>query len=94
MMRRVSLLGTNISALGLPSGAVVNVLAIALLIGGLACAEKPDALQSPEQGVVLITVDTLRADKLGSYGYGLQTSPNLDAMAKRGVGKPFRLIPV
>ncbi len=31
--------------------------------------------------VVLITVDTLRADHLGMYGYGRDTSPALDALA-------------
>ena len=35
--------------------------------------------------VLLITIDTLRADHLGSYGYRRATSPNLDALARRGV---------
>jgi arylsulfatase A-like enzyme len=35
--------------------------------------------------VVLILVDTLRADHLGAYGYGRDTSPNLDAFAASGV---------
>lgn len=35
--------------------------------------------------VVLITLDTLRADRLSLYGYGVQTSPNLDAFAREGV---------
>ena len=34
--------------------------------------------------VLLITVDTLRADRLGAYGYELDTSPKLDALAARG----------
>jgi arylsulfatase A-like enzyme len=34
--------------------------------------------------VVLIVVDTLRADHLGAYGYGRPTSPRLDALARRG----------
>ncbi|MDP6978112.1 MAG: sulfatase [Myxococcota bacterium] len=37
------------------------------------------------QGVVLVTVDTLRADHVGAYGYPRDTTPNLDALAKRGV---------
>jgi arylsulfatase A-like enzyme len=35
--------------------------------------------------VVLISLDTLRADHLGCYGYGRDTSPRLDALAARGV---------
>lgn len=35
--------------------------------------------------IVWIVVDTLRADHLGMYGYGRDTSPNLDAWAEGGV---------
>jgi arylsulfatase A-like enzyme len=35
--------------------------------------------------IVLITVDTFRADHLGSYGYHRKTSPRLDELAARGV---------
>jgi hypothetical protein len=35
--------------------------------------------------VLLITVDTLRADRLGCYGYARETSPRLDELAKEAV---------
>jgi arylsulfatase A-like enzyme/tetratricopeptide (TPR) repeat protein len=35
--------------------------------------------------VVLITLDTTRADRLGSYGYAQARTPNLDALARGGV---------
>jgi arylsulfatase len=35
--------------------------------------------------VLLITIDTLRADHLHGYGFELETSPNLDALARQGV---------
>lgn len=34
--------------------------------------------------ILLITVDALRADHLGAYGYERSTSPHLDALAARG----------
>jgi len=35
--------------------------------------------------VLLITIDALRADRLGCYGYRLDTSPNIDRLSQRGV---------
>jgi arylsulfatase len=35
--------------------------------------------------VLLVTIDTLRADHLGAYGYARATSPRIDALARRGV---------
>ncbi len=34
--------------------------------------------------IILITVDALRADHLGCYGYQRNTSPNIDKLAKQG----------
>lgn len=35
--------------------------------------------------ILLITIDTLRRDHLGSYGYPRSTSPFMDSLAKKGV---------
>ncbi|HXT52137.1 MAG TPA: sulfatase [Thermoanaerobaculia bacterium] len=38
----------------------------------------------PTRGYVVISIDTLRADHLGCYGYPKPTSPFLDELARRG----------
>ncbi|MEW6367864.1 MAG: sulfatase-like hydrolase/transferase [Acidobacteriota bacterium] len=56
---------------------------IALLLaqlGGLSACRRP-----PQPNVLLITVDTTRADHLGCYGYGLARTPAIDALAAEGV---------
>ncbi len=35
--------------------------------------------------MLLVTIDTLRADRLGCYGYARAATPTLDALARRGV---------
>ena len=37
------------------------------------------------RNLILISIDTLRADHLGGYGYSRETSPAIDAFAKRSV---------
>jgi arylsulfatase A-like enzyme len=72
-------------------GAVaVTVLAIAVIEGGSRIQERlatnrlpPADTSTPD--VLLIIVDTLRADHLSSYGYGRPTSPAIDALAAQGV---------
>jgi arylsulfatase A-like enzyme len=55
-------------------------MASALLVAS--CTPEPDA--APRPNVLLVSIDTLRADHLSSYGYDRETSPNLDALARRG----------
>jgi arylsulfatase A-like enzyme len=54
---------------------------LALLVACSACGESRD--QRPN--IVLISIDTLRADHLGCYGYARRTSPAIDALASEGV---------
>jgi arylsulfatase A-like enzyme len=39
----------------------------------------------PNCNVILITIDALRPDHLGCYGYERNTSPNIDRLAKEGI---------
>lgn len=43
---------------------------------------------NPERNILLVTIDTLRADALGSYG-GRAATPNLDALAAHGARFTF-----
>jgi arylsulfatase A-like enzyme len=52
--------------------------------GRRAAAPRVAPLPSPSN-IVLITVDTLRADHLSSYGYPRHTTPTLDRLAAEGV---------
>ena len=45
----------------------------------------PDGPRRPQADVLLITVDALRADHVGAYGYTRATTPAIDALAARGV---------
>jgi arylsulfatase len=47
------------------------------------CGKTPPTAEKPN--IVLIAVDTLRADHLGCYGYPLATSPRIDALAKNSL---------
>ena len=44
-----------------------------------------DSKENPGKNVVLVSVDTLRADHLHCYGYSRETSPALDRLAAGGV---------
>src|SRR5688572_8062213 len=41
--------------------------------------------ERPRPNVLLVSIDTLRADHLSCYGYERPTSPRLDRLAKEGV---------
>jgi arylsulfatase A-like enzyme len=55
--------------------------AAAALAAALGCGAEPPN----RPNVLLVTVDTLRADRLSGYGYARKTSPYLDSLAESGV---------
>ncbi|MCI0568138.1 MAG: sulfatase [Acidobacteria bacterium] len=56
-------------------------LLLTLLTTASACRQREDT----RPNLIIILVDTLRSDHLHSYGYPRETSPSLDALARRGI---------
>src|SRR5687768_535552 len=50
-----------------------------------ACFAFPSHPSAEIPDVVMITIDTMRADRLGVYGYAKASTPVLDGLAKEGV---------
>jgi arylsulfatase A-like enzyme len=59
-------------------GAAVASLGVA--VGAVMC-DRP----RPRPSVLLVTIDTLRADHVSAYGYTVRTTPRLDRLAREGV---------
>jgi len=51
----------------------------------LACADDREPKRPSRPNVLLISIDTLRADHLGVYGYERPTSPRIDALAEESI---------
>jgi len=51
-----------------------------------ACSAKPTAPPAPPTArhLLLITIDTLRADRVGAYGSTVSATPNMDRLAREG----------
>jgi arylsulfatase A-like enzyme/tetratricopeptide (TPR) repeat protein len=69
-------------------GVVAFVLVVAALWSTRARRDAPPVVRGADQNVLLITIDTLRADALGSYG-GRAATPNLDRLANGGLRFTF-----
>lgn len=79
------------------SGRCLAALAAAAWVIGLAagCRGKGD-LRSPKAPVILVSIDTLRADHLPAYGYTGVATPNLDALRADAVlfGNAYSHVPL
>ena len=69
---------------------------IVILIGIAALQAAAQTPPKPALNVVLITIDTLRADHVGCYGYKQIKTPNIDSLAADGVRfeRAFAVVPV
>ena len=71
----------------------------ALIIAGGVAAwgtwqfRRPQPLGGPIRNVLLISIDTCRADHLSCYGYPARTTPNIDSLCARAFASSRRLPP-
>ena len=63
-------------------------------IKGLAWS--PIAAEGPRLNLLLLSLDTTRADRLSCYGFSQQTTPNLDQLARSGIlfEEAFSSVPI
>ncbi len=59
-------------------------LLLLLVLGLSGCVRHKAATREPGPNLLLLTVDTLRVDHMGCYGYSRDTTPNIDRLAKEG----------
>jgi arylsulfatase A-like enzyme/Flp pilus assembly protein TadD len=71
-----------------------RILLILVAFSALRCAAQTS--EKPALNVVLVTIDTLRADHVGCYGYKQIKTPNIDSLAADGVRfeRAFTPVPV
>jgi arylsulfatase A-like enzyme/Tfp pilus assembly protein PilF len=65
-------------------GSTAGALAAAILLS-TACARPTPPRRTPAKSVLLITIDTLRADAVGAYGNRTVSTPWIDRLAAGGV---------
>jgi arylsulfatase A-like enzyme len=83
-VRRPALLAAGLSLAALLAAVAGAGRAEIARATGAARLEAPDAAEPGRPNIVLITLDTTRADHLGCYGWAHAKTPNLDALARRG----------
>ena len=58
---------------------------LAVALGALACQPGGPSTDAARPNIILVVIDTLRADHLQSYGYVRETAPRFAGLAKQGV---------
>ncbi|MBY0275601.1 sulfatase-like hydrolase/transferase [Candidatus Binatia bacterium] len=64
---------------------VVRVLALLSVAAGVLWAWAGARARQAQPNIVLVSIDSLRADHVGAYGYPRDTSPTIDGLARDGV---------
>ena len=67
------------------AGRRLGALAIALVLSACGASDDTTGPPAPRADIILVSIDSLRPDHLGCYGYDRPTSPRIDALARAGV---------
>jgi len=72
-------------------GVIHPVLYVAIasaLVGGIACSFVSCSLRAERPNILLLIVDTLRADRLGIHGQKKRLTPHIDALSQDALTFP------
>ena len=61
-----------------------TIVACFVAMLAVSCENAPSRKSEERPNIILVSIDTLRADHIHGYGYGRETSPALDRLMQRG----------
>ncbi len=61
------------------------IAATVCLIAGVSSCQKVKQIKTVGMNLLVITLDTMRADRIGAYGYEKAETPHLDDLARKGI---------
>ena len=64
---------------------MLSLVATVLALTTLSCRRSPPKSEIAPANLLLVTLDTVRADHVGAYGERSEATPNLDRLAREGV---------
>ena len=65
--------------------AVLALLLVVVIVAGVWLLRQSGSPLADVRQIILISIDTCRADYLSCYGYKSKTTPNIDALAAEGI---------
>ena len=63
---------------------IFTIVCVVLILQQSAC-KKQNKTDMSFKDILLITIDTIRPDRLSCYGYNKKTTPNIDTLAEEGI---------
>lgn len=73
--------------------AAILTCCVSLFFAALSCGDSSPSGSDGGPNIILISIDTLRADHIGGYGYERDTTPTLDKLMERGTSFSSAIAP-